>query len=134
MKKKKVFGLLLSLALILSVALPGTLATSANAESMDAGSAVPAQTKSFYERAMACASGQELETVLDGVTDQELAALTEAELEAIEARIDLLESEPLSAVETEEPSDEPVQSEIVYPTVSYTDAAPFGSPVAGGEN
>ena len=134
MKKKKTLGLLLSLALILSVALPETLATSAKAETMDTGSAALAQTQSFYERAMACTSGQELETVLDGATDQELAALTETEVAAIEAHMDSLEPEPLPTVEAETSSNEPIQSEIIYPTVSYTDAAPFGSPVMGGEN
>ena len=47
MKKKKVFGLLLGLALALSVVLPGTLTTSAAAETTQSAPAT------LYERVMA---------------------------------------------------------------------------------
>ena len=39
----------------------------------------------------------------------------------------------LTAIEIEE-SEPPVESEICRATVNYTDVAPFGEPVTGGEN
>ena len=40
---------------------------------------------------------------------------------------------PLPAIVIEE-SEPPVESEICRATVNYTDVAPFGEPVTGGEN
>ena len=129
MKKKKVFGLLLGLALALSVVLPGTLMTSAVAETTGAGSA-----PSFYERVMASTSVESAEAILEEATEQEAASLTEQEIKAMKAHLDSLEPKPLPEAVVEESKDKPIQSEIIYPTVSYTDVAPFGSPVVGGAN
>ena len=128
MKKKKVFGLLLGLALALSVVLPGTLMTSAVAQTTES------ESDTLYERVMATATFTNAKAVLNGATDQELSALTEAQNDAIDAHVVSLMSTPLSAVAAETSNDKPVQSEIVYPTVTVTDAAPFGSPVVGGAN
>ena len=128
MKKKKVFGLLLGLALALSVVLPGTLTTSAAAETTQSAPAT------LYERVMAATTVESAETILNGATEQESDALSEEQIQAISAHMVSLMPAPLPAVTVEKSNDKPVQSEIVYPTVTVTDAAPFGSPVVGGAN
>ena len=45
--------------------------------------------------------------------------------------MDLLMPAPLPAIVIEE-SEPPVESEIYRPTVNYTNVAPFGEPVTGG--
>ena len=128
MKKKKTLGLLLGLALALSVALPGTLMTSAAAQTMASAS------NTLYECVMASTTLTDAKAALSGATDQEIAALTEAQNDAIDAHVVSLMSAPLPAVTAEASGDKPVQSEIIYPTVTVTDAAPLGSPVVGGAN
>ena len=128
MKKKKVFGLLLGLALALSVVLPGTLTTSAAAETTQSA------PTTLYERVMAATTVESAETILNGATEQESDALSEEQIQAISAHMVSLMPAPLPAVTVEKSNDKPVQSEIVYPTVAVTDAAPFGSPVVGGAN
>ena len=81
---------------------------------------------------MACASLEEIFDILDAATEEELEALTDEEIEEIEALIESLEPEPLPAVVLEESEDEPVKSEIIYPTVNFSNVAPFGDPVTGG--
>jgi len=128
MKKKKMLGLLLGLALALCVALPGTLTTSAAAQTTDSTPAT------LYERVMAATTVESAETILNGATEQESDALSEEQIQAISAHMVSLMPAPLPAVTVEKSNDKPVQSEIVYPTVTVTDAAPFGSPVVGGAN
>lgn len=128
MKKKKVFGLLLGLALALSVVLPGTLMTSAVAQTTES------ESDTLYERVMATATFTNAKAVLNGATEQESDALSEEQIQAISAHMVSLMPAPLPAVTVEKSNDKPVQSEIVYPTVTVTDAAPFGSPVVGGAN
>ena len=128
MKKKKMLGLLLGLALALSVVLPGTLTTSAAAETTQSAPAT------LYERVMAATTVESAETILNGATEQESDALSEEQIQAISAHMVSLMPAPLPAVTVEKSNDKPVQSEIVYPTVTVTDAAPFGSPVVGGAN
>lgn len=128
MKKKKTLGLLLGLALALSVVLPGTLTTSAAAETTQSAPAT------LYERVMAATTVESAETILNGATEQESDALSEEQIQAISAHMVSLMPAPLPAVTVEKSNDKPVQSEIVYPTVTVTDAAPFGSPVVGGAN
>lgn len=169
---RKVLGLLLSLILVLGVAIPGTLAFSADAanteramtmdetqqavaasdESNDgaatdsahidpcvegctgAGCACPCHTPSLFDRIMACTSLEEIDAILAEATDAEFAALTDAENWQIDAHIASLEPAPLPAVVIDESTEETVPSEIIYPTVSFTNVAPLGSPVVGGAN
>ena len=51
----------------------------------------------------------------------------------VEAHMEALMPAPLPAIVIEE-SEPPVESEICRATVNYTDVAPFGEPVTGGEN
>ena len=93
----------------------------------------PKTEPSLFERLMACTTLEELFTLADETPEEELLALTDEENAKIEAKIAALEPEPLPAVVIEESSDEPVPSEIIYPTVNFDEVAPFGDPVVGGE-
>ena len=86
----------------------------------------------LYERIMACETLDEIWEIVDQAQEADFAALTEAENQAIEARIADLEPQPLPPVVLEETESEPpVESEIYYPTVNYTNVAPFREPVQG---
>ena len=91
----------------------------------------PCQCHSLYARLMACTTLEELYALADAATEEELSALTENQNRQIEAKIAELEPKPLPPVVLEESEDEPVTSEIVYPTKNFAWVAPFGSPVAG---
>ena len=93
----------------------------------------PVAENDLYDRLMACTTLEELFTLADETPEEELLALTDDENAQIEAKITALEPEPLPAVVIEESSDEPVPSEIIYPTVNFDEVAPFGDPVVGGE-
>ena len=86
----------------------------------------------LFGRLMSCETLDELFALIESASEEELAALTEAEVAAVEARIEALEGEPLPDVILE--SDAPVESEIFWPTVNYSNVAPFGDPVVGGSN
>ena len=164
MNKKKLFAVVISLALVIGVVLPGTLALSTDTDSSQTNATAevpatpeaeptveptPAPTEepeatptptvepktepSLFERLMACTTLEELFTLADETPEEELLALTDDENAQIEAKITALEPEPLPAVVIEESSDEPVPSEIIYPTVNFDEVAPFGDPVVGRE-
>lgn len=86
---------------------------------------------SLFEQLMACTSLDELFTIVDETSEEDLLALTEQENALIEAKISELEPDPLPAVIIEDTQDEPVVSEIIYPTVNFDNVAPFGDPVEG---
>lgn len=90
--------------------------------------------KRLYERLMACASLEEIDLVLSAAAQEEFESLTGEEILEIEAHVESLMPAPLPAVVIGRLGDEPVTSEIIYPTVSFTEVAPFGKPVAGGDN
>lgn len=87
---------------------------------------------SLFDRLMACTSLEELDAILQEASEEELAALTDEENRQLDQHIESLEPASLPAVVMEESNDQPVVSEIIYPTVSFTNVAPFGSPVVGG--
>lgn len=84
---------------------------------------------------MACETFEELMMLIEATPEEALLALTEDEVMQIEAKIAELEPEPLPPVVEEDSdimtTDEPVESEIIYPTVNFTNVAPFGDPVVG---
>lgn len=87
----------------------------------------------LYDRLMACETLEALFALIDETPKEELMQLSESQVADVEAKIAALEPEPLPAVVIEESSDEPVPSEIIYPTVNFDEVAPFGDPVVGGE-
>lgn len=89
----------------------------------------PCPCHTLFGRLMACETLEEIYAILDETPEEELLQLSEEELAQLEAKIEELEPEPLPPIE--EDSDEPVVSEIVYPTVSFSWVAPFGPPVGG---
>ena len=104
-------------------------------EDTDNNDGVPETDKpALYARIMACTSLEEIGIVLEEATDEEFASLTDEENMEIVAYIESFEPDPLPPVVVEKYDDEPVASEIVYPTVSFTKVAPFGTPVTGGAN
>ena len=205
MKQKKVFAVIISFALILAMALPGTLAVSADQDT--AGSeftvanepvtptpettpdATPAETPTpevspeetkectcdpkpsegeahkegcplyvkpvsnaskhidtctegctgedckcpchLFDRLMACQTLEEIEAIIKATPEDVLKSLSEEQVAQVEAYMDKLMPAPLPAIVIEE-SEPPVESEIYRPTVNYTNVAPFGEPVTGG--
>lgn len=85
----------------------------------------------LFERLMACTTLEELFAIVDETSEEELQALTDEENRQIEELIEKLEPEPLPAIVIEQSEDEPVISEIIYPTVNFDNVAPFGDPVVG---
>lgn len=85
---------------------------------------------SLFERLMACETLEEFWAIADAGSMEELMALTDEENAQIEEKIAELEPEPLPAIVIEEEG-ETVVSEIIYPTVSFTEVAPLGDPVVG---
>lgn len=93
----------------------------------------PVAENDLYDRLMACETLEALFALIDETPEEELMQLSESQVADVEAKIAVLEPEPLPAVVIEESSDEPVPSEIIYPTVNFDEVAPFGDPVVGGE-
>lgn len=97
------------------------------------GCVCPCHKMSLFERIMACTTIDEIFAIVDETPIEELEALTEEENAEISAYIEFLEPEPLPEVVIEE-SDSPVESEVVtQEAVSFTNVAPFGDPVIGGD-
>ena len=203
MKHKKVFAVIISFALILAMALPGTLAVSADQDTAGSEFTVanepvtptpettpdatpapevsPEETKEctcdpapaegeahkegcplyvkpvsdaskhidtctegctgedckcpchLFDRLMACQTLEEIEAIIKATPEDVLKSLSEEQVAQVEAYMDKLMPAPLPAIVIEE-SEPPVESEIYRPTVNYTNVAPFGDPVTGGNN
>lgn len=93
--------------------------------------ACPCHEETLFERLMACTSLEELFKIIDDTSEEELLSLTDEENAKIEAKITELEPEPLPPVVIDNSKDEPVVSEIIYPTVNFDNVAPIGAPVEG---
>ena len=87
--------------------------------------------RNLFERLMACENYEELWKILEAASEEALMALTEEQNAQIEEKMLALEPQPLPEVVIEKSKDEPVVSEIIYPTVNFTNVAPFGDPVVG---
>lgn len=87
----------------------------------------------LYEKIMACTSLDEVWAIMDTMTDEQWATLSESQFEAFDRLIAALDVIPAPEVPEEENDDPQIESEIIYPTVSYTNVAPFGAPVTGGQ-
>lgn len=88
-------------------------------------------TAAIVERLLAAATLEELAESVEALTDAEIAALSEEQIAAIEARFVALEPAPLPPVVIDETADAPVESEIFRPSRNYSNAAPFRDPVSG---
>lgn len=86
---------------------------------------------SLFERLMACETYEELWLMIEDTPEEELMVLTEEQVAQVEEKSLALEPQPLPEVIIEESNDEPVVSEIIYPTVNFTNVAPFGDPIVG---
>ena len=85
----------------------------------------------LFDRLMACTTLEELEAMIKATPEDELKSLQEEQVAKVEAHMDELMPDPLPPIVIEE-SEPPVESEIYRPTVNYTNVAPFGEPVTGG--
>lgn len=87
----------------------------------------------LFNKIMACTTLDDIWAAFDEASDEAIAALTDEQNAQIDAKIAALEPAPLPAIVIEK-SEPPVESEICRATVNFTDVAPFGEPVTGGEN
>lgn len=87
----------------------------------------------LFNKIMACTSLEEIEAMIEATPEDVLRSLSEEQIAQVEAHMEALMPAPLPAIVIEE-SEPPVESEICHATVNYTDVAPFGEPVTGGEN
>lgn len=85
----------------------------------------------LFDRLMACQTLEEIEAIIKATPEDVLKSLSEEQVAQVEAYMDSLMPAPLPAIVIEE-SEPPVESEIYRPTVNYTNVAPFGDPVTGG--
>lgn len=87
----------------------------------------------LFDKIMACKTLEEIEAIIKATPEDVLKSLSEEQVAQVEAYMDKLMPAPLPAIVIEE-SEPPVESEIYRPTVNYTNVAPFGEPVTGGNN
>ena len=146
MNMKKELAVDSGFALMLTMALPGALAESTDSEPA-AEAATHIETCSedctdaecscgchLFERIMGCETLDDLWTMIEAVTDEEWSVLTEEENAQIDAKITAMEPAPEpEVVLVQEAVEETVPSEIESQTVDYTNVAPFGAPVIGGQ-
>ena len=87
----------------------------------------------LMKKIMECKTLEEIEAIIKATPEDVLKSLSEEQVAQVEAYMDKLMPAPLPAIVIEE-SEPPVESEIYRPTVNYTNVAPFGEPVTGGNN
>lgn len=87
----------------------------------------------LYEKIMAAETLDEIWTLFDNASEETINALTDEMNAKIDEKIAALEPAPVPAVVIEQTKETTVPSEIVYPTVNYTNVAPFGAPATGGQ-
>ena len=110
---------------------PGAASPTPAADPADPTPAAEIDTAAIVERLLAAATLEELAESVEALSDAEIAALSEEQIAAIEARFVALEPAPLPPVVIDETADAPVESEIFYPSRNYSNAAPFRDPVSG---
>ena len=82
----------------------------------------------LFKRLMGCETLEEIFTIIDSSSEEELNSLSEDLVAQIEEYVEFLSPDPLPPIEESEP---PVESEIYYPTANYTSVAPLDIPVTG---
>lgn len=89
----------------------------------------------LMKKIMECKTLEALEDLIAETPEEYFGLLSDEQIQKVEAHIKSLETVPLPAVTIEnDVVEETVPSEIVRPTVNYTNVAPFGDPVTGGNN
>ncbi len=87
----------------------------------------------LYRRIMACRTIDEIWELIDNADEASFTLLTEEQNAKIDERIKDLEPQPAPAIVLDETT-ETVPSVIEYGLVSFTDVAPLGAPVIGGND
>lgn len=156
MKKSKfLLGLVLCVALLLSVALPHSLPTYADMDDVTTECDTPSETvveegvsdgefvpveeeteePTLYEKIMATTTLSELEQLADECTDEAVAAMSAEEQENVKRHImTLLESEgyePIESAQPEKGQENSDERDITYVTVDVVNVAPLMPPVVG---
>ena len=85
----------------------------------------------LFNKIMACTTLDQVWAIMDRMTDEQWDTLSEAQMDAIDQLIARLDMQ-LVPVQPEADNNPQIESEIIYPTVTYTYVAPFGDPVTGG--
>lgn len=169
--KRKLLTLGLSLCVLTSICVPGTLATKAaeqtessepvNDSGSEEAAGIAAETpymdqeipetdtepktsvqmddadktenhkSGMFEQLIACETYEELMEMIEAMSEEEVMQFTSEQAAQIEEKALGLEPQPLPAVIFDETNEEPVASEIIYPTVNFDNVAPFGEPVVG---
>ncbi len=84
---------------------------------------------SLYNRLINSKTAEEYYAIIAEASEEELLAVTEEQILALEAHIYALENPVVQ--EADESVDSVVESEILYPTKNYSSVAPFQDPVEG---
>ena len=79
----------------------------------------------LYEKIMAAETLDEIWMILDEMSDETYNTMTDGMKAKVDEKIVALEPLPAPEIVVEESTDEIVPSEIVYPTVNFTNVAPF---------
>lgn len=86
---------------------------------------------SLFNRLMKCETHAELMEMIEAAPEEERMTLTSEQTAQVEEKVMELKPQPLPEIIVEQTADEPVVSEIIYPTVNFDKVAPFGAPVIG---
>lgn len=121
--RKEVKFITASIALGLTLCAVPTMKVIAEDDSVD--------TPDLYTRLMAAETMDEFETLANDATDEDFALLTEDQLDIIGEYANSLivneysENDIDNKTDDVTLNDDPVQSEIIYPTVNFTNVAPL---------
>ncbi len=84
---------------------------------------------SLFNRLMAAKTVDEFYAIIADASEEEILAVTDEQLQTLEAHLNVLESP--APQEVPESADTVVESEVLYPTKNYSSVAPFQDPVEG---
>ena len=123
--KKRVIALALSIVMLATCLGAGADVLSGNLvpdESPNVAEVPVAEPDStLYDKLMACKTSDEFKAIAEAAGDEQISALTETELAALEAHYAQIQADA-----------EVTKEEYPIPAVNYTNVAPFLPPVSGG--
>ena len=123
--KKRVIALALSIVMLATCLGAGADVLSGNLvpDESPTVTKVPAAEpdSTLYDKLMACKTSDEFKAIAEAAGDEQISALTETELAALEAHYAQIQADA-----------EVTKEEYPIPAVNYTNVAPFLPPVSGG--
>ena len=85
---------------------------------------------SLFDQIMVCENLDQVWTIMDNATEEEIKSLTDAQWDEVDILIGRLIDQK-EEMELLVELDSIVESDVIYPTISFTNVAPFGNPVVG---